>query len=79
MFASKPVSCSGRAAGLSTEQIIARGNDAAPAPSPALFATLTARRVKREPMAYIRANGNSGDCRSRFRPPCWCLDRTVRP
>jgi len=43
----------GRAAGLSTEQLIMRGADAAaPSVTEALRA-LTARRVRREPMAYI--------------------------
>jgi release factor glutamine methyltransferase len=43
----------GHAAGLSTEQLIAHGTDASsPAVASALRA-LTARRVRREPMAYI--------------------------
>lgn len=43
----------GRAAGLSTEQLIARGNDPAPAAVAGALRELTARRIKREPMAYI--------------------------
>jgi len=43
----------GHAAGLTTEQLIARGSDtASPAVASALRA-LTARRVRREPMAYV--------------------------
>ncbi len=41
------------ASGLSTEQLIARGRDLAPAPAVEALRALTARRVKREPMAYI--------------------------
>ncbi len=42
-----------RAAGLSVEQLVARGADAAPAPAVAGLRELTARRIRREPMAYI--------------------------
>lgn len=42
-----------RAAGLSVEQLIARGNEPAPAAVAAALRALTARRVQREPMAYI--------------------------
>lgn len=42
-----------RAANLSVEQLIARGRDSAPASVEAALRLLTARRVKREPMAYI--------------------------
>ncbi|MBL6652595.1 MAG: peptide chain release factor N(5)-glutamine methyltransferase [Reyranella sp.] len=41
------------AAGLSVEQLIARGGDAAPPAVAAALRALTARRVQREPMAYI--------------------------
>lgn len=41
------------ASGLSTEQLIARGRDPAPVPAIEALRALTARRVKREPMAYI--------------------------
>jgi release factor glutamine methyltransferase len=41
------------ATGLSTEQLIARGNDAAPAATAVALRELTARRIQREPMAYI--------------------------
>ena len=41
------------ASGLSTEQLIARGNEAAPAATAGALRELTARRVQREPMAYI--------------------------
>jgi release factor glutamine methyltransferase len=43
----------GRAAGLSAEQLIARGQDSIAAEVPARLRALTARRVQREPMAYI--------------------------
>jgi release factor glutamine methyltransferase len=43
----------GRAAGLSTEQLIARGPDPAPPATVDALRPLTARRVRREPMAYI--------------------------
>jgi release factor glutamine methyltransferase len=43
----------GRAAGLSAEQLIARGADAAPPAMTTTLRALTARRVRREPMAYI--------------------------
>ncbi len=43
----------GHAAGLSTEQLIARGPQGAPSAVAAALRTLTARRVQREPMAYI--------------------------
>ena len=42
-----------RAAGLTIEQLISRGPDPAPAPVAAALRELTARRVRREPMAYI--------------------------
>ncbi|MBS0519298.1 MAG: peptide chain release factor N(5)-glutamine methyltransferase [Proteobacteria bacterium] len=42
-----------RAANLSVEQLIARGRDPAPASVGTALRLLTARRVKREPMAYI--------------------------
>lgn len=42
-----------RAAGLSVEQLIAHGNEAAPAAVAATLRELTARRIQREPMAYI--------------------------
>ena len=42
-----------RASGLSTEQLIARGNEAAPAATAVALRELTARRIQREPMAYI--------------------------
>ncbi|MGD9884227.1 MAG: peptide chain release factor N(5)-glutamine methyltransferase [Reyranella sp.] len=42
-----------RAAGLSVEQLVAHGAEAAPAPVAAGLRALTARRVRREPMAYI--------------------------
>jgi release factor glutamine methyltransferase len=42
-----------RAAGLSIEQLVARGGEAAPEPVVATLRALTARRVRREPMAYI--------------------------
>lgn len=42
-----------RAAGLSVEQLVAHGGDPAPAPVVASLRELTARRVRREPMAYI--------------------------
>jgi len=41
------------AAGLTIEQLIARGPDTAPAAIVATLRELTARRVRREPMAYI--------------------------
>jgi release factor glutamine methyltransferase len=41
------------ASGLSVEQLIARGNVPAPAATAAALRELTARRVQREPMAYI--------------------------
>ena len=41
------------ATGLSTEQLIARGSEAAPAAAAAALRELTARRIRREPMAYI--------------------------
>ena len=41
------------ASGLSTEQLIARGRDLAPALAVDALRVLTGRRVKREPMAYI--------------------------
>jgi release factor glutamine methyltransferase len=43
----------GRAAGLSAEQLIARGGEPAPAAAAAALRELTARRIRREPMAYI--------------------------
>jgi release factor glutamine methyltransferase len=43
----------GRAAGLSAEQLIARGAEPAPAGVAQRLRELTARRVLREPMAYI--------------------------
>jgi release factor glutamine methyltransferase len=42
-----------KACGLSTEQLVARGRDPVPAHVVASLRTLTARRVQREPMAYI--------------------------
>jgi release factor glutamine methyltransferase len=42
-----------RASGLSTEVLIAQGRDEAPATTVQAFRSLTARRVQREPMAYI--------------------------
>ncbi|WP_428678907.1 peptide chain release factor N(5)-glutamine methyltransferase [Reyranella sp.] len=42
-----------RAAGLTIEQLISRGRDPAPAASALALRELTARRVRREPMAYI--------------------------
>lgn len=42
-----------RASGLSVEQLVARGNTPAPAATVAALRALTARRVQREPMAYI--------------------------
>jgi release factor glutamine methyltransferase len=42
-----------RAAGLSVEQLIARGAQPAPAAVAQTLCELTARRVRREPMAYI--------------------------
>jgi release factor glutamine methyltransferase len=42
-----------RASGLSVEQLIARGNVPAPAAAAVALRELTARRVQREPMAYI--------------------------
>lgn len=41
------------AAGLSVEQLVARGRDAAPPAVAVTLRELTARRVRREPMAYI--------------------------
>lgn len=41
------------ATGLTIEQLISRGPDAAPATAAATLRELTARRVRREPMAYI--------------------------
>jgi len=41
------------ATGLSVEQLVARGRDAAPADVAETVRTLAARRVRREPMAYI--------------------------
>ena len=43
----------GHAAGLGVEQLIARGSDPAPARVVTAMRELTARRVRREPMAYI--------------------------
>lgn len=43
----------GRAAGLSTEQLVARGPESVPPTVSAALRELTARRVRREPMAYI--------------------------
>lgn len=43
----------GRAAGLSVEQMVARGAEAAPETVVTRLRALTARRVRREPMAYI--------------------------
>lgn len=42
-----------QAAGLSVEQLVARGGDPAPAATATALRELTARRVRREPMAYI--------------------------
>ena len=42
-----------KAAGLPVEALVARGRDAAPEATVATLRALTARRVKREPMAYI--------------------------
>ena len=42
-----------RAAGLTIEQLISRGRDSAPVAAAAALRELTARRVRREPMAYI--------------------------
>lgn len=42
-----------RAAALSVEQLIARGRDCVPSAVEASLRSLTARRVRREPMAYI--------------------------
>jgi release factor glutamine methyltransferase len=42
-----------RAAGLSLEQLVAHGNEPAPPAAAAALRELTARRVRREPMAYI--------------------------
>jgi release factor glutamine methyltransferase len=42
-----------RASGLSVEQLIARGLDESPVDVATTLRSLTARRVKREPMAYI--------------------------
>lgn len=42
-----------RASGLSVEQLVARGAEAAPAPVVSSLRDLTARRVRREPMAHI--------------------------
>lgn len=42
-----------RASGLSVEQLVARGGEAVPAPVAVTLRNLTARRVRREPMAYI--------------------------
>ena len=53
MSASRPACCSPRAAGLSAEQLIARGAEPAPAAVAQRLRELTARRVLREPMAYI--------------------------
>lgn len=41
------------ASGLTIEQLVSRGPDAAPAAAAATLRELTARRVRREPMAYI--------------------------
>jgi release factor glutamine methyltransferase len=43
----------GRASGLSIEQMVSRGRDEAPATVAIELRALTARRVRREPMAYI--------------------------
>ena len=43
----------GRASGLSIEQMVARGRDEAPGSVAVELRVLTARRVRREPMAYI--------------------------
>jgi release factor glutamine methyltransferase len=43
----------GRASGLAIEHLIAHGREAAPAAAVDAVRTLTARRVRREPMAYI--------------------------
>lgn len=43
----------GHAAGLSVEQLVARGSDPVPAGVAAAMRELTGRRVRREPMAYI--------------------------
>ena len=53
MPASRPACCSARAAGLSIEQLVARGTDDVPAAVARRLRALTARRVRREPMAYI--------------------------
>ena len=42
-----------RAAGLSVEELVAHGRDEAPAAAAETLRALTARRVQREPMAYI--------------------------
>jgi release factor glutamine methyltransferase len=42
-----------KAAGATVEELVARGADAAPADVAARFTSLIARRVRREPMAYI--------------------------
>ena len=42
-----------RAAGLSVEQLVARGGETAPLSVVGSLRALTARRVRREPMAYI--------------------------
>jgi release factor glutamine methyltransferase len=43
----------GHASGLSVERLVARGSDPAPLAVAAALRDLTARRVRREPMAYI--------------------------
>jgi release factor glutamine methyltransferase len=43
----------GRASGLTTEQLVSRGRDEAPPGVATELRALTARRVRREPMAYI--------------------------
>ncbi len=58
----------GCAAGLSTEQMISRGPDVAPAPAVAALRALTARRVKREPMAYILGERERPSTRARPSP-----------
>jgi release factor glutamine methyltransferase len=60
------------AAGLSAEQLIARGAEPAPAAVAERLRALAARRVLREPSA------SSGAFRSRCRPPYWYRGPTVK-
>ena len=68
----------GRASGLSVEQMVSRGQDEVSATVADELRALTARRVRREPMAYILGEREFWGCLSRWRRPCWCRDPTAK-